>query len=1147
MASDNNNQQDLLREIQELRLKVAELEIIKRQYNWTEERLKAEKERAQNYLDIAGVIIVALDRQGLVTLINKKGSEILGYQQKEIIGKNWFENFIPLRMRESTYSVFCQLIEGKIELSEYFENPIITKNGEERIVYWHNALVRDEKGVVVGTLSSGEDITERKRLEEARLQNLEFYRSLVRTSPDAIFLFDREAKLIMVNQRAADLFDFEKKEEAIGRSVFDFVAKKDKQRAERDFQYLKGKGSIAGVEYSLLKKEGQMFIGELNSTVIRDAYGNIQALMAVVRDISQRKQAEEALRDAIVHERTVKALQESKDYLDKIINSVADPLFVKDRKHRWVLLNDACCKFIGHSRQELLGKSDYDYFPKEQADVFWNRDEIVFETGKENINEEAFTDAQKVLHTIVTKKTLYVNAKGEKFIVGIIRDITQEKILEQERLKRRQAEAELRERHIIQKTLADSERQHRMIFDSMADAIHVVGRDLRIIVANEHLKQWLKGFGLYSKVAGKTVFEAFPFLPKSVGDEYEKVFTTGAMVVTEETTLVKGKAIITETRKIPVFREKRVEQVVTVIRDITERRRAHEELRKSEGRLRTIFEAASNVSFIIADAASPDLKIIEFSPGAEAIFGYKRQEMIGKSVSCVHIREDVALFAEVHRKMKEGKKGFQGTVTLVRKSGEKFPALFSTYPLLDEKANVYAVLGVAIDISARRKAEKALLYSKFVFDHMHDIALWIDASGKLSYVNEAACKRLGYSRKELLDMKIFDIDINFPPDLWESRWKEIKRKKSDVLETQFSTKKGIVFPVELSGNYMECDGQEYLCVIVRDLSERERAEEALRQSEQDKTMILDTLSELVVYHDTKMRILWANKAAREDAGFSHEQLVGRCCYEIWQNRRSPCKDCPVERALKTGHYEQGQVYSPEGRCWFMRAYPVKDITGKVSGVVEVGLDVSQQKKAEQESRLNLERSQRILEETVIALAATAERRDPYTAGHQRRVAQLACAIAQELKLDTAVIEGIRMAAIIHDVGKVYVPSEILSKPSKLTELEMSIIKTHPQIGYDILEPIEFPWPVALIVLQHHERLDGSGYPRGITDKDILFEAKVLMVSDVVEAMASHRPYRAAIGINEALNEITNNKNTLYDSRVVDTCVKLFRKKKFTFD
>jgi putative nucleotidyltransferase with HDIG domain len=180
------------------------------------------------------------------------------------------------------------------------------------------------------------------------------------------------------------------------------------------------------------------------------------------------------------------------------------------------------------------------------------------------------------------------------------------------------------------------------------------------------------------------------------------------------------------------------------------------------------------------------------------------------------------------------------------------------------------------------------------------------------------------------------------------------------------------------------------------------------------------------------------------------------------------------------------------------------------------------------------------------MSVTVEMRDPYTAGHQRRVSKLACAIAREIGLPGAQIEGIRMAGEIHDIGKIYVPAEILSKPGKLTDIEFTIIKTHAQVGYDILKNIEFPWPIADIVVQHHERLNGSGYPAGLKGGAILPEANIIIVADVVEAMSSHRPYRPAHGIDTALAEIVQNKGVLYDAAVVDHCVRLFKEKRFSF-
>jgi putative nucleotidyltransferase with HDIG domain len=208
---------------------------------------------------------------------------------------------------------------------------------------------------------------------------------------------------------------------------------------------------------------------------------------------------------------------------------------------------------------------------------------------------------------------------------------------------------------------------------------------------------------------------------------------------------------------------------------------------------------------------------------------------------------------------------------------------------------------------------------------------------------------------------------------------------------------------------------------------------------------------------------------------------------------------------------------------------------------------NERKRAKEERRQSAGKLIRAMEATIEAMALTVEMRDPYTAGHQRRVTELAVAIAKELDLSEAEISGIRVAGIIHDIGKIQIPAEILSKPGRLTELEFSLIKNHPSAGYEILKNVEFPWPVAQIVLQHHERMNGSGYPLGISGDDILLEARILGVADVVEAMASHRPYRPALGIGQALGEIWKNSDILYDSKVADACFKLFYEKEFSFD
>ena len=278
------------------------------------------------------------------------------------------------------------------------------------------------------------------------------------------------------------------------------------------------------------------------------------------------------------------------------------------------------------------------------------------------------------------------------------------------------------------------------------------------------------------------------------------------------------------------------------------------------------------------------------------------------------------------------------------------------------------------------------------------------------------------------------------------------------------------------------------------------------------------------------------------------------------NTYKECGDC----CLKCRHgEEQSAIIRLEHNHKLLGLLSIKLATGvyidkeeeellkELAGDIAFGLhNIEMEKKdelAEKKLQLSYQKVQKTIEDIIFIIGKITETRDPYTSGHQKNVSQLATFIAQEMKLPQDKIEGIRITSLIHDIGKIGVPAEILNKPTKLSEIEYSLIKSHSQVGYDMLKSIEFPWPVAQIALQHHERLNGSGYPNNLRGDKIILEARIIGVADVVEAMSSHRPYRAALSIDKALEEIFKNKGILYDPKVVGACLKLFKEKGFKFE
>jgi PAS domain S-box-containing protein/putative nucleotidyltransferase with HDIG domain len=421
----------------------------------------------------------------------------------------------------------------------------------------------------------------------------------------------------------------------------------------------------------------------------------------------------------------------------------------------------------------------------------------------------------------------------------------------------------------------------------------------------------------------------------------------------------------------------------------------------------------------------------------------------------------------------------------------------------------------------------------------------MDIQGRFLEVNDAYCRMVGFPREELLKMCVHDMEALESPDDTAVHISEIMTKGFDRFETRHRCKDRQLLDLEISANFLSGQEERLIFVFSRDVTERKQGEQALKESEAKfRALVEQSIAGTYIIQDGKLA--YVNPRFSEILGYSDtNKLLGKESMEIvsGKDRRNietylgklENFDSPTQNFVFTALRNDGSMVDVGIACTLANYQHRPAIIGMMQ-------DISDKKVAEQQIQRYTEQLKRTFMQTVSLATTLSEMRDPYTAGHERRVANLAVAIGSEMGLNDHRLEGLKVGGYLHDVGKTSIPLEILSKPGKITSLEHDMIKLHSQAGYEVLKDVDFPWPVAQIALQHHERMDGSGYPNGLKGEEILLEARILAVADVVEAMASHRPYRAGLGIDKALAEIERGRGTAYDPATVDSCLVLFRNK-----
>ena len=575
-----------------------------------------------------------------------------------------------------------------------------------------------------------------------------------------------------------------------------------------------------------------------------------------------------------------------------------------------------------------------------------------------------------------------------------------------------------------------------------------------------------------------------------------------------------------------------------IFQDITALKRAEAAIRVSAQYARSIVD--SSLATIVA--VDRDRRIVEFNPAAERAFGYQREEVLGKSINLLY---DDPKAAEMVRRIAFERDGLAGEIVNRRKNGELFTSLLSAAILRDADGKTLGIVGTSMNISERKQAEEklraALTELELIFDNAA-AGIAFARERVIQRVNRRFAEMFGYDSADLVGK---NTGILYPTredyeNLGREAYPELAKGGIYQTDVQFRRKDGSLFRVHLTGRAVsrEKGGTDSIWVF-EDITERRVAEERLQRREAYYRALVENSSDVIVVVNAEGAIKYESPGMERVLGYRAAERIGHSSFELVHSDDLPGVEQAYQRILggETRHVRvEFRMRHRDGSWRIVEAMGsgVFESGGEKIGIVNLR-DVSDRRRSEQ-------RVLESMEGALIAIATAAESRDPYKAGHGKRVADLAAAIGREVGLPEERVRGIRLAAVLHDIGKIQIPAEILMKLARLSEIELAIIRTHCQAGHEILKNLDFPWPIAQIVLQHHEMLDGSGYPLKLKGDDILFEARIVTVANVVEAMTSHRAFVPAAGIDTALQEIMRFRGVKFDSQVVDACVGLFREK-----
>ena len=547
-----------------------------------------------------------------------------------------------------------------------------------------------------------------------------------------------------------------------------------------------------------------------------------------------------------------------------------------------------------------------------------------------------------------------------------------------------------------------------------------------------------------------------------------------------------------------------------------------------------------------------DGNIIFASEHTAALFGAEDARMLRGKSSMLFIAPESreGALRNLKRVVKEG---FLSRMeyTMLRGNGSRFPAEINSSVIMGKQSAPAAVLNTIHDVSKTRLTEVKLKKTeenyRAIFNAVNDGIIIVDpGTGEIVDANKKAYEMKGCTFEDLRErgLEIFmspGQDAAIEDILLKNR-APLSRGSVHIFEC-FDKKIGSGQWVEVSFKREDISGRDFLVAIVRDITGRKKAEDELKQSAEMYRSLVDASPDAVMITDLDGTIRYASDKALEMYGApSMDKIIGRTFINMAVSEEHDRAEAAFDSVK-----EKGSFHGQELKLLLYTGETIRKPDSSPRAVQVTLRDVTKKKKMEDDLNQSYTAVKKIMDGIINAMEKLVEKKDLYTVGHQRRTAQLARAIAAQMGLPPEQINCVYISALIHDIGKIFVSGAILNKNGPLTAAEYDIIKQHPEAGYEVLKTIDFPWPIADIILQHHERLDGSGYPYGLKSERIYLESRIISVADVVEAITFARPYRPAFGIDKALEEIDAGKGRLYDPEVVDITFSLMKEQDFKFE